>query len=342
MTVLNVAMVGSDELAREIAKPSDQRDVHTYVYKEPSTSGDVRILSIIRPAKFPERLPPLLASLNVGRAGLLEVSKIDAVFGEAVVAFASAGIGHGIVVVNPPEGEWIDESQVKNMVEAAGLGNWIFANSDGINLRNKLYGIMDDITERLEADSKAELVIPVDQYFNVKGIGLVAIGYVQAGTINVHDELFILPANGKGDTKSLQVMDDDVKTAVSGDRVGIALRNAKEEHLGKGSLIVHPAVNDKKSGIFTPLSLITQKKSSFVLSQSPFQKRKLIAGDICHIAVDLQFSVGRVESVVENLITVVWDSPVHIRRDGSANALLCQLDTKPRIMGAIAEITSQD
>ena len=33
MPVLNIAMIGSDELARELAKPTDQRDVHTYDHK---------------------------------------------------------------------------------------------------------------------------------------------------------------------------------------------------------------------------------------------------------------------------------------------------------------------
>jgi hypothetical protein len=77
-----------------------------------------------------------------------------------------------------------------------------------------------------------------------------------------------------------------------------------------------------------------------VLSPSPFQKRQLIVGDICHIAIDLQFAVGRIEAIVHNLISVEWDSPIHVRRDNSANVLLCQLDTKPRIMGAVHEIES--
>ena len=34
MVVLNIAVIASDELARDIAKPVDQRDVHTYVHKE--------------------------------------------------------------------------------------------------------------------------------------------------------------------------------------------------------------------------------------------------------------------------------------------------------------------
>ena len=51
MTVLNIAMIGSDELAKAIAKATDQRDVHTYVNKESGADG-ARILSIIRAAKM--------------------------------------------------------------------------------------------------------------------------------------------------------------------------------------------------------------------------------------------------------------------------------------------------
>ena len=58
MTVLNVAAYCSDEIAKSIAKPTDQRDVHTYVYKE-GVGENARIISLIRPAKYPERLRPL-------------------------------------------------------------------------------------------------------------------------------------------------------------------------------------------------------------------------------------------------------------------------------------------
>ena len=111
MPVLNIAMVGSDDLARELAKPTDQRDVHTYVHKE-TVDGQARILSLIRPAKYPERLRPLLNALSAARAGLIEVTAVDATLGEALVAFASAGFGHGVAVLAPPQGEWIDADMV--------------------------------------------------------------------------------------------------------------------------------------------------------------------------------------------------------------------------------------
>ena len=74
------------------------------------------------------------------------------------------------------------------------------------------------------------MVVPIDQHFNVKGIGLVAIGYVQSGSVSVHDELHLCLQKVLALSRVFEVMDDDVEQAVAGDRVGIALRNTKEEH----------------------------------------------------------------------------------------------------------------
>lgn len=337
MTVLNVAMVGSDELAREIAKPSDNRDVDTYVHKE-MHDGFYRIISLIRPAKFPERLRPLLSALNAAKAGILEVNAIDATLGEALIAFSSAGIENGLVVINPPSGEWVDEEQVRMLLAQACL-DWELVSTDGIEIRTALFSILDKVQDSLKVAENSPLVIPIDQHFNVKGIGLVAIGYVQSGKLSVHDQVFILPAGGTGNAKSLQVMDDDVNSATAGDRVGIALRNAKEEHLSSSSLIVHPTSDDKKSEDEN-LALIPYERTTFNLNKSPFQKRQLTEGDIVHVAIDLQFVVGRVETVESDLITVTWDSPLFIRRDSPPPALLCQLDFMPRIMGRGTDFVS--
>ena len=333
MTVLNVAMFGSDELAKSIAKATDQRDVHTYVHKEYQDEV-AKIISIIRPARYPERLRPLLNAISAGRVGIIEVNSVDATLGEVLVAFASSSINLGLVVINPPNDEWIDEEMVKKMLAQAGLSKWKFIANDGVEIRNALYQLMEDIEQELVDSATSQLVVSIDQYFNVKGIGLVAIGYVQSGTINVHDELHILPAKAGGNTKSLQVMDDDVKQAKSGDRVGIAIRGAKDDSLNNGSIIVKPAVDDKKTNTHIPLSVIEHKLSELSIKQSPFQKRILAEGDVIHISVDLQFTVGRVKSVNNTKVQIEWESPVYIRRDNPASAIIAQLDSKPRIIGS--------
>ena len=92
-------------------------------------------------------------------------------------------------------------------------------------------------------------------------------------------------------------------------------------------------MEDKNKGISIPLCLEKHEKSSIELSVSPFQKRVLAVGDVVHASVDLQFVVGRVESIDSGL-EVAWDSPLFIRKENPPVVLLAQLDSKPRIMGS--------
>ena len=84
MPVLNVAFVGSEDFARTLAKKGDVRDIESYVFKE-VVDGQTRILSLLRPLRHPERLRPLLSVLNVAKAGIVEVTKVDAALGEVLV-----------------------------------------------------------------------------------------------------------------------------------------------------------------------------------------------------------------------------------------------------------------
>ena len=129
-------------------------------------------------------------------------------------------------------------------------------------------------------------------------------------------------------------MDDDVDRAGAGDRVGIALRNAKEESLSGTCLIVHPEIEDKKTNTFRPLALEAHVVSTMTLSTSPFQKKQLDVGDVVHASIDLQFNVGRVESVDESTCTVRWETPLLQRIEDAPAVLIAQLDSKPRIMGS--------
>ena len=335
MPVLNIAMIGSDELAKDIAKASDQRDVHTYVHKEISEDGESRILSLIRPAKYPERLAPFLEALSVSRAGFLEVKMVDASLGEALVAFSSAGITKGVYTINPSEGEWVDSEQVSTLIQQAGLGNWKMVPADGVEIRSRLMLMLEEMIPQLKEEATRPLLVPVDQYFNVKGIGLVAIGYVQQGTVSVHDELAAMPALGTANARSLQVMDDDVKQALAGDRVGIAMRNAEESWLGGGAILVHKPTDDESED--SPLQVTS--RTSMKVNKNPFQRRDLHVGDVVHISSDLQFIVGRVSKIENDELIVDWDSPLLARVDGPVNALLNQLDSNPRIIGGISELS---
>ena len=320
MAVLNVAFIGSESLAKKIAKKGDVRDIESYVYKEVK-DGEIKIISLLRPLKHPEKIRPLLSVLNVAKAGIIEISKIDSATGEICVSFGCTGIKNGLVIINSQDGDWIDPDQVRIILEQSGLENWKLYEQvpDEHIIREDLFALME---ERETDDSS--LILPVDQFFNVKGVGLVAIGYVQSGIVSKHDTIQVLPADENGIVRSLQVMDDDVENAISGDRVGLAIRNLREEALHRGCMIVHAESN----------VLVKNLSSTFSIDKAPFQKRILQVGDVIHAAVDMQFVVGRIKIIDQENVTVDWDIPLWTRKNNSPKIIITQLDATPmRIIG---------
>ena len=320
MAVLNVAFIGSESLAKKIAKKGDVRDIESYVYKE-VRGGEIKIISLLRPLKHPEKIRPLLSVLNVAKAGIIEISKIDSATGEICVSFGCTGIKNGLAIINSQDGDWIDPDQVRIILEQSGLENWKLYEQvpDEHIIREDLFALME---ERETDDSS--LILPVDQFFNVKGVGLVAIGYVQSGIVSKHDTIQVLPADENGIVRSLQVMDDDVENAISGDRVGLAIRNLREEALHRGCMIVHAESN----------VLVKNLSSTFAIDKAPFQKRILQVGDVIHAAVDMQFVVGRIKIIDQENVTVDWDIPLWTRKNNSPKIIITQLDATPmRIIG---------
>jgi len=318
--VLNVAFIGSENLARSIAKKGDIRDIESYVFKE-EKEGTTKIISLLRPLKHPESIRPLLSVLNVAKVGIIEISKVDSSLGEIFVAFGCANIKDGLIIINSEPGGWVDPDQVKMIMEQSGLENWELYDEvpDEHSIREKLFTLLEEIGKNEDS-----LILPVDQHFNVKGVGLVAIGYVQSGSVSKHDNIQVLPASENGIVRSLQVMDDDVEIAESGDRVGLAIRNLREESLHRGCMITH---TDSEA-------LIKNISSTLKIKKAPFQKRNLEIGDVIHAAVDMQFTVGRITNKEDSTISVDWEVPLWTRTNDSPPIIITQLDAVPmRIIG---------
>ncbi|MCH2432122.1 MAG: hypothetical protein MK206_03920 [Candidatus Poseidoniia archaeon] len=320
MSVLNILFVGSDDVARSIAKKSDSRDVDNYIYKDLKEDSSFSTISILRPNNYPEKPKPFFTALTVSDFGIIEVGKVDATFGEIIVSMSCAGIKDGLIIINPSEGEWVDDNQVKALLQQAGLPNWEFVENDGVIIREKLIGVLN----KIEPNDDEGFVVAVDQAFTVKGVGLVAVGHVQSGKVNKHDDIIFAGSEGNAIARSLQVMDLDVDVANLGDRVGLALRTAgafREDLLGKGSIL---ADSENRFEI--------QANSKFKLNKAAFQKNDLAVGDVVHFCSDLQFVVGRITENNEEL-KIEWDFPIVLNKSSQRNPLIIQLEAKPRIMG---------
>ena len=333
MSVLNILCFSDESFARELGKKTDDRDVESYIYKE--NREDVQdALTFLRPTKHPEKIRPLLGCLNIVDAAVIQIKKIDASIGEVLVASSIAGIEKGIVVINPDEGGWVDPEQIEKILQQAGLNSWkIMEEFDPLQVKENAWDFLDNLKLVRMMRSEKKSCVPVDQHFNVKGVGLVAIGTVQSGSIKKHDNITVTPGGNSGVIRSLQVMDVDVDIANSGDRVGVAIRNMKEGTLERGSLISISGEEDMFE---------IHNSSSLTLIRAPFQKRKIEIGMVVHASTDLQFVVGRIKNFDNDQISIEWDSPITIRKNSDKRVVLSQLDSTPmRILGHAIDIKKE-
>ena len=209
------------EFARKIGKKGSESDFTIYNCKE----GD-KVICIYHASKYPEKVQPLLYSLSLADAVYLRPQSLDKFTGEMIVA--AAIFGKPVLVFT----DRISREEIEPLLKSAGVQKYEFFDGDENALREKLLSYPS--TRRREG--KTEVVI--DACFPVKGIGTVALGIVQQGTVRVHQKLTFLPSGKESDIKSIQVHDVDVKDAEVGSRVGLSLRDMDAEEVGKGDLAV--------------------------------------------------------------------------------------------------------
>ncbi len=78
-------------------------------------------------------------------------------------------------------------------------------------------------------------LVYVDRAFNVKGVGVVVLGFILNGRVSLHDELRLIPSENslKAEVKGIQVSDVDQESVERGIRVGLSLKGVELKDLEK-------------------------------------------------------------------------------------------------------------
>jgi selenocysteine-specific translation elongation factor len=169
--------------------------------------------------------------------------------------------------------------------------------------------------------------VPIDHFFNVKGIGTVVLGSVASGAIHAHDTVQVLPLRKQVQVRSIQKLDEDADIAVKGDRVGISLKGIEASELDRGYVISNDGM----------------KTSDFIsgrIDLVKFWSIPLKEGMVIHAGHWMQFLQGRIESVEEKTgekrpqVTIRLDREI-VHPPGGRAVLHYLEGGKLRIMGTI-------
>ncbi|MDC0228466.1 EF-Tu/IF-2/RF-3 family GTPase [Nitrosopumilus sp.] len=298
---INFVVLGKQDLASEFGKKGTESDLTLYDRKE----SDI-IKTWVIPNGFPEKIQPLFQAINLAEYVIFHVDKLDKFTGEQIIALDSLKKEKGILSHTFD----VDESKLNMMIKGTVVENYTRVEQDKIK---EEMNALEPITN----DNPAELLI--DHCFDVKGVGTVILGKVSNGTIKQYDNLKLYPHNIDVLIKSIQMHDDPVSESICPARVGLAVKGAKPDEVGRGDVIsVEDAVEIK-----TEIELDFEK--------SPFYKSEITENQGCLVNIGLQTKAAKFSSITP--LKLVFEKPIVCKKNDIA-VILKPESTTIRILGS--------
>jgi selenocysteine-specific translation elongation factor len=226
MSNLTVAVIGPEGYAGEFGKKGTSSDITFYNLKK----GE-HTITFCEPSRYPERLSSLFFTVSMAHCAILVLNEISASFGECVLMLDCAGITRGMLVLR----NYITPEDVAPFIKGTVVEKYDQVADDRARIREELMEELAAVQELPGLTGKG--AVPVDHFFTVTGIGVVVLGGVVGGTIFRHDMLRIYPTTMSAQVRSIQKHEDYSDSAVSGDRVGLALKGVGVEDLHRGFVL---------------------------------------------------------------------------------------------------------
>ena len=298
---VNFVVLGKQSLASEFGKKGTETDLTLFDRKE----SDI-IKTWIIPNGFPEKIQPLFQAINLAEYVIFHVDKLDKFTGEQIIALDSLKKEKGILSHTFD----VDEAKLDMMIKGTVVEKYIQVDQD------KIKEEMDKL-EPISTDGPSEMLI--DHCFDVKGVGTVILGKVTNGTIKQYDNLKLYPAGIDVLIKSIQMHDDPVTESICPARVGLAVKGAKPDEVGRGDVIAADGVVDIK----------TELELNF--TKSPFYKSEIAENQGCLVNIGLQIKAAKFVSI--SPLKLSFEKPI-ICKKGDIAVILKPESTTIRILGS--------
>ncbi|MBI2208754.1 translation elongation factor EF-1 subunit alpha [Candidatus Woesearchaeota archaeon] len=100
-----------------------------------------------------------------------------------------------------------------------------------------------DTLKEPEKPTQLPLRLPIQDVYNITGIGVVPVGRVETGIMKVNDKVIIMPGReGKGvhgEVKTIEMHHEQLQQAEPGDNVGFNVRGLGKKDIARGDVLGH-------------------------------------------------------------------------------------------------------
>lgn len=88
-----------------------------------------------------------------------------------------------------------------------------------------------------EQSKDAPLRVPIQDVYNISGIGAVTVGRVETGVLNTGDDVAFEPAGVGGEVKTIEMHHEEVDAAEPGDNIGFNTRGVGKDDVRRGDVV---------------------------------------------------------------------------------------------------------
>ncbi len=283
MTSAVVALLGAPDLGKELGRKGTASDVTLY-----NLVRDGHVLTSVEPTQFPEKFPPLLYAIALADRVILVATTLDRALAETLATLDLFDSPTDIYL-----NQGVGEGELRRALKGTRFESAALPALDVPHLREELVGW----SPTQQADGPVS--VRLDHAFPVKGVGTVALGFVQRGTLHIHDHLRLYPTDREVEIRSIQSQDVDVREAVPGTRVGVALKGVDADEIDRGQVLAPPGTHTTGN--------------QFVLGNrrnSRYYRGKVDEGSQLQLLIGLQLAPARIQSVTPERLELTVDRPL--------------------------------
>ncbi len=135
-----------------------------------------------------------------------------------------------------------------------------------------LLEVMDDLKEP-DKPTGLPLRLPLQDVYNITGIGVVPVGRIETGVMKIGDKVIVVPGReGKGvpgEVKSIEMHHEQVQEAGPGDNVGFNVRGIGKKDIARGDVLGPAASPPSVATEFTAQIVVLNHPSVVTIGYTP-------------------------------------------------------------------------
>jgi len=130
-----------------------------------------------------------------------------------------------------------------------------------------------DLFKEPEKPTNLPLRLPIQDVYNIQGIGVVPVGRVETGIMKINDKVIVVPAREgrgvKGDVKSIEMHHEQLTEALPGDNVGFNVRGINKKDIARGDVLGHESSPPTVVSEFTAQIVVLNHPTVLTVGYTP-------------------------------------------------------------------------